>query len=555
MIFKFTHISLAIFIAFFVNVFVTYSSWPRRKAKGGVYFAFAMLSITFWTLAAGLDYAAVPIYLKVFFAKLEYLGYMSAVALFAAFSLSYAGFEDALKKPWVNLLLIGVPVVNVLLAWTNELHGWVWAGFRANEAADNVLIFEHGPAFTWVALSAYALILVIFISLLRASLKGTGLARKQARMLLFGLLALVASNLIYLFDIFSSPGVDWSSITFSITGLFFLFALYGSRLMDVVPVARNTMIERMADGILVLDAQEHLVDFNPAAQALLGLAQEDLWTPFQIALARWPEIIALLEDPDRPEATEATLGKHESVFDLRLTLLNDNLNQVYGVLVVMRDITRRKLAEQSLRRANWQMQNQLKEIGELQTALSEQANRDALTKLYNRRFLVDALEREFLLAQRYAQSLSIVMLDIDHFKSVNDNYGHDAGDGCLVALAQLMQLHFRKSDIICRYGGEEFLLVLPDSNAELSTQRIEELRQLIANTTNQFGPHKIKLTVSAGIATYPIHGENSAEIIHKADEALYVSKQTGRNRVSAWSDELSAGYAGSLAIGSLEDKE
>jgi diguanylate cyclase (GGDEF)-like protein len=544
LIFKLTPISAAIFIAFFVNVFVTYSSWQRRKTKGGVYFAFAMIAITFWTLSAALDYAAVPIPLKVFFAKLECLGYMCAVALFAAFTLSYAGYEDSLKKTWVSILLIGIPVTNILLAWTNELHGWVWTGFRVNESADNVLIFEHGPAFTWVALSGYVLLLIIFISLLRASLKGTDLARKQARLLLFALLALVASNLIYLFDLLNIPGVDWSSITFSITGALFLFALYGSRFMDVVPVARNTMIERMVDGVLVLDAQGHLVDFNPAAQAIFGIRQDDLWMPFQSALARWPEIVAFLENPARPEATEITIGNPAKIFDLRLTSLKDNRNQVYGLLVAMREITLRRQAEDALQKANVQLKKQLNEIGELQVALREQANRDSLTKLYNRRFLVDALEREFLLAQRYSQPMSIVLIDIDHFKSINDTYGHSAGDECLVTLAQLMERHFRKSDIICRYGGEEFLIVLPDSNIDLSTQRIEDFRQFVANTTIQYGMQEMRLTISSGIATFQVHGENSNEIIRKADRALYVSKQTGRNRVSAWSDDINANYPG-----------
>lgn len=663
MIFKLTPISVAIFIAAFVNTFVAYSSWQRQKAKGGIYFAFAMLAITFWTVAAGLDYAAVPIPLKVFFAKLEYLGYMSAVALFAAFSLSYAGYEDLLKKTRFGIVLISIPISNIALAWTNEFHGWVWADFRMNESANNVLIFEHGPAFIWVTLSGYALILIIFVSLLNATLKGSELARKQARWLFLALLALVASNLLYLFDIFNTPGVDWSSITFSVTGLLFLLALYGSRFMDVIPVARNTMIERMADGVLVLDAQGHLVDFNSSAQAIFGIQHEDLWTPFQTALARWPEIIALLENTTKPESTEFTIEDKSRVFDLRLTILEDNFSQVYGLLLVirditdrkqaesamrvseerfrhlvtaspdavfgidaegrivfanheavrllgysltelvgnnidilvpvslrhkhadqrreyvtnprtrlmgsvqdliarhkegheipvdiklshtvtkdetliiaiMRDITKRKLAENALQNANQQLTNQLAEIEKLQTALREQANRDSLTQLYNRRFLDETLERELLLAQRNSHPVSVALFDVDHFKPINDTYGHSIGDECLIMLAQLLRQHFRKSDIICRYGGEEFLIVLPDSSTDLSVHRIEELRQLVANMVIQHGMQEIRFTISSGIATFPTHGKNSVEIIRKADQAMYISKQTGRNRVTVWS--------------------
>ncbi len=275
MLFKLTPFSLAIFVATFVNVFVTYSSWRRRKAKSGIYFALGMLAATFWTLCAGLDYAAVPVAWKISFAKLEYLGHGSALALFAAFALSYAGYEDWLKKTWIKLSLVGIPIVTNLLAWTNELHGWVWSGFTPNATADNVLVFEHGPAFPVIALLGYALILVVFISLLSATLKGNSLARRQARWLLAGLVALVVSNLIYLFDVFNIPGVDWSSVAFSITGLLFLFALYGSRFMDIVPIARNTLIEQLPDGVLVVDARGNLVDFNPVAQHIFRLQPAD----------------------------------------------------------------------------------------------------------------------------------------------------------------------------------------------------------------------------------------------------------------------------------------
>jgi PAS domain S-box-containing protein len=352
LLFKLTHISVLIFIAALVNIFTTTVSWQRRKAKGGVYFAFAMLAITFWTLAAGLDYSAVPVPLKVLFAKLEYLGYMSAVALFAAFSLSYAGYHDWLKKPLTQLLLIGIPVSNILLAWTNELHGWIWTDFVANETADNVLVFVHGPAFTWVALSGYLLILIIFVSLLQAAWKGTGLARRQASLLFFALLALIASNLLYLFDTFHIPGVDWSSVTFSITGFLFLSALYGSRFLDLVPVARNILIERMTDGVLVLDSQGQLVDFNPAAQTMFGLGPDDLWKPVQVALARWPEVIGplLLGQPEKA-VQEVILENASTVYDLRADLLEDNRGQVYGKLVVFREITERKQTEEILRQS------------------------------------------------------------------------------------------------------------------------------------------------------------------------------------------------------------
>jgi PAS domain S-box-containing protein len=349
MIFKLTNISAIIFIAVILNVFTAGVSWRRRKIKGGMYFAIAMLALTFWTLAAGLDYAAVAIPLKVLFTKLEYLGYHSALALLAIYTLLYAGHEAWLKKTWVKVFFVFIPVSNILLDWTNELHGWLWTGFIANGSGNNVVIFEHGPGFIWTTLTGYLMIAIIATNLLQVAFMGPVMLRKQARLLLLALLIPVASNLLYQFDTFNIPGVDWTSITFSITGIVFLIAIYGSRFLEIIPIARNTLIERLPDGVLVLDSQGCLVDFNPQAQAIFGIRKEDLWIPIKETLARWPEVVALLTNPSEKAEQEISLDDPEKAFDLRLTPLTDQRSQVYGQLVVMRDISDRKRIEEVLR--------------------------------------------------------------------------------------------------------------------------------------------------------------------------------------------------------------
>jgi PAS domain S-box-containing protein len=367
LVFKFTTISIAIFIAAVVNVFVTHASWQRRRSTGGIFFTFAAQTLTIWTLAAALDYAAVPLSLKVFFAKLEVLGYCSAIALMTAFSITYAGNEKWLKNPWINFSLIIVPLSSILLAWTNELHHWFWTGYQYSALTDNVLIYEHGPAFTWVTFSGYGFLLVTLVNLVQASFSGSTLSRRQARLLLLALIVPIASNALYLSNATHTPGVDWSSITFSITGLLFLWALYGSRFLDIVPVARNTIIDSMADGVLVLDNLGNLVDFNPAAQIIFGIRQEALWTPIGTALKNWPEVSALLENPATPEATEVTFGEPTRVFDLRLTSLTDTNNRVYGFLIVMRDVTDRKKTEARLLQAREQINDQQRELAVIET--------------------------------------------------------------------------------------------------------------------------------------------------------------------------------------------
>lgn len=347
--FKLTNISAIIFLATMVNIFTAYVAWQRRKSKGGIYFASAMIVIVFWTMFSGLDYAAVPLSLKILFAKLEYSTYLPALSLMTIYSIIYAGHEDWLKKTAVRLLLLLVPLSGMLLAWTNEYHKWLWIDLVPSIRADNAVDFKHGPGFLWVSLSGYFLVLLIILNLLQVATTSMDLPRKQARLMLMALAVPIIGNLLYIFDEFNTPGVDWSSITFSITGVIFLVALYGSRFMEIVPTARNVMLDQMSDGVLVVDEHMRLVDFNPAARSICEVNQKDLWNPIhETPLKGFSEIISLLEEP---------LGKasqdfhfNQKSYNVQRIPLSDYRQRIYGHLIVIHDITERKEFEYLLHR-------------------------------------------------------------------------------------------------------------------------------------------------------------------------------------------------------------
>jgi len=168
----------------------------------------------------------------------------------------------------------------------------------------------------------------------------------------------------------------------------------------------------------------------------------------------------------------------------------------------------------------------------LQEELREQAVHDALTGLYNRHFLEESFGRELLLAERTRHPVSVIMSDLDHFKEVNDRDGHLAGDEVLRVFGNLMKHDARASDIICRYGGEEFLMVLPGMTEKGAVERAEQLRCAMAATPVSHGASQITVTASFGVATFPSHGRTTDELIAAADGALYSAKADGRNRVS-----------------------
>jgi diguanylate cyclase (GGDEF)-like protein len=156
---------------------------------------------------------------------------------------------------------------------------------------------------------------------------------------------------------------------------------------------------------------------------------------------------------------------------------------------------------------------------------------DGLTQAYRKRYLLDALENEIPRAQRHVRDLSFVMLDIDHFKRINDDHGHVAGDFVLRELAQIVLGRIRRDEVFARYGGEEFALLLPETNLEGAHALVEGIREKIERHRFVFQNESIPVTVSAGVAQLADIGQTSMDLIRAADEKLYDAKRAGRNRV------------------------
>lgn len=184
-----------------------------------------------------------------------------------------------------------------------------------------------------------------------------------------------------------------------------------------------------------------------------------------------------------------------------------------------------------LEAANAALHEQIFQIHDLQEKLREQANRDSLTGLFNRRYLEGTLEREMARCRREDAPLTMLLLDIDYFKLVNDSYGHQAGDEVLRVFGQLLQECSRAEDIVCRYGGEEFLLVLPKMPLAIGRERATQLLQLFRETTVTFEGLRIPVTTSIGISATPDHSTTAEGLIRCADQALYHAKSRGRDRV------------------------
>ena len=209
--------------------------------------------------------------------------------------------------------------------------------------------------------------------------------------------------------------------------------------------------------------------------------------------------------------------------ELSAALIKNEFGIPVAFIAVTRDITERKRVADQLHDVNEQLRLQLVEIEKLQAILHEQAIQDPLTGLYNRRFMEESLKQEFARASRENQPFSIVMLDMDNLKNLNDKYGHVSGDEALKSLSKLLKDQTRTEDIVCRYGGDEFLIILHNANEQMAIVRLRQWSEKAKEIDIVHEGDHIQVSFSAGIATYPTC-KNIEELVRAADKELYDNK-------------------------------
>jgi diguanylate cyclase (GGDEF)-like protein len=212
----------------------------------------------------------------------------------------------------------------------------------------------------------------------------------------------------------------------------------------------------------------------------------------------------------------------------------DDQNRYLGVRGSNRNITARKQAERELQRAK----ESLEEVNHTLLVAIEREQRisriDSLTEVYNRRYFFEIAAHECSVAERYKQPLSLIMFDIDNFKKFNDQYGHQVGDEILKNITQIAREQLRSADILGRYGGEEFTILLPNSNAQESLIVAERIRDRVGAYKLDIGSGLVSVTISVGVAEYCTETQALDDLLRNADKAMYAAKESGRNCVSVY---------------------
>ncbi len=337
-------------IAAGVAALVAMYAWRRRATPGGIYFVLLMLAVAEWSLAGAAEFATIDIPTKIVWGKISYLGIVSVAPLWLLFTLGYSQRAQWLTRRRAALLWI-VPVIVLGLVATNEQHRLIWPRITPDSSMPGMmLVYEHGIG-VWVNMVyAYSLLLLGTIWLVRVILRSPQLYRRQAGALLVGVAIPWVGNALYLAGLRPLPGLDVTPIAFALTGLMMGWGIFRFQMLDIVPVARDALIESISDGVLVLDASNRVVDINPAACRLIGYsAARAVGQPARVVLAEWPDLLARYQDTPEAQMEIAPGGARASRWlELRISPLYDRRQQLTGRLVTLHDITARKQVEEAL---------------------------------------------------------------------------------------------------------------------------------------------------------------------------------------------------------------
>ncbi len=682
---QFSFLIIPSLIAGILSIFSVAVLWNRRSARSALPLVFLFISIAIWSIVYSFELMAPGLPWKIIWLKLEYIGIVWVGVFWLWFCLRYTSIFNPSTKLFF-LLFSWLPLTTLVLVLTNEYHHLIWSTLNLETQHDLVVSNLEYGAWFWVHIVySYLLYLVGLYFLFQNYFKTPTNLRQQERLIILAGLIPGLANYLYLSGNNPFPQIDFTSLGFTFTGIILIYLLYYHRFLDIVPIARNTTIENMSDGIIVVDLNNKIVDINPAAEKIIK-------SSFDTVIGR--HVIDLL--PDLSEWITATKkektpvktmsigdGKGKKIYVLNLIPLSDTHKTLIGFTIIFHDNTESYILNKNLKDqaerlevlyeigkaitgtlnidallelifkqlsrvvdsdayfvalylpeshqmdirilydqgkrfppeiidaneglSSWIVENKkplliqdlrkemdylpvkpvlvgekrlsrswlgvpllteneligllavtgynpyefdntdkiiMEQIGQ-QAALSiqnarlyeeatRQAKLDSLTGVSNHNHFIDTLYQESEITMAAKAPISLIMLDIDHFKLYNDTYGHMVGDQVLRLTVQAIQSHIKKSDTVGRWGGEEFGIVLSNATTSQANMVANRIRRTLSELPlfNVEGKTIPKPTISQGIASMPKHTSDVDELVIIADRALYRAKDKGRDQVA-----------------------
>jgi diguanylate cyclase (GGDEF)-like protein len=503
-----TTLILAALVLFLLGL----AAWLRRSTgKSAIFLAICMWAVAIYSFGYGMELLSNTLGQAEFWVRFEHWGIQVIAPTWLLFALSVSGYEKRISP----VLIVALAAIPLYLFLTAQTLGWL------NLAHHNPRMDFSGPfpfftydrnIWNYIAVGYYSLCIagstVIFAI---GYFKSVPAVKANALIYLLGSLPAWVGLVLHNFGL--SGNIDFTPLLLGISGLFFVYGFTRLRMLEIIPLARDVIFENMSTGVLILDRENRIVDFNLVLQEIFPNVTKK--TVGASIYTTFPDDQSLLNLVRGAETGRIELrfedGQGFAYYRVSNSNIKDKRDNVIGKIVNFYEYTKEKQLLEELERV---------------------AAHDGLTGIYNRQQFMKLAEKEIKRHDRYGGNVSMIMLDLDHFKRINDTYGHGAGDATLRLVAETFSKMIRQSDILARIGGEEFILLLPETSIEAAQSLAERLRNTLASKFIDFDDQTFSITASFGISGMSSDMNMALQDLYRlADRALYRAKGLGGSSV------------------------
>jgi diguanylate cyclase (GGDEF)-like protein len=504
------YLVLAVILAqFFTAYFFSKGRTSYRKA-----FSALVLCISIYLFGYLMIINTSNLQEMVFWNQFQYFGLPFISVLWLLVALLYTKTIYSLKTQ-VGLLLFSVPAITFFMRLTNSWHYLFYTKWEARQFFGHISLYMERGIWYYVNISytILCLLLTVIIYLIGYLKHKAGYTKSHFMVFLFAsLLPLIGIGLV-LFA-FEEWSIDYSALIMPVSLLIISYGILKYDFLEIKTLARETIFENNLAGMVVLGPGKRIIDYNKAAVKFFKAMNISLDNyPAEHILAQEPKLLEIFEG-ETSYGFSLEIDGEERFFEIDAVSLGEPHAGNTRMLKSIRDVTEER-----------KVQEKLKYL----------ATTDSLSGLYNRAEFMNLAKKEFAWAKRNNEELSLLIMDLDNFKAINDTFGHAAGDEMIREIGSIIKTGFRKTDIAGRIGGEEFAVVLKNASLEEAKKIAEKFRETVAKRKVIYGGREITFTVSIGVAA--IHGNaddinDIEELLKLADDALYRAKTRGRNCVS-----------------------
>ena len=503
-----------------INLYLCMYVFLRRHQYTNIayYFIFYTAAISIYCFGSALGLTSTTLEQLKFWNVILYIGMPISAPLGLLFAMKYLGMK--LKAAWV-LPLLSISVISFVMVATNDFHHLHYRVFEIDpDLGAPFVIQEIGSWYMIHGIFTFASMFVAFFLMLSRWRETAKVYRAQLLFLLIGQFVPMVTAFIYLLGL-TPPGIDPVPMVLWFTSLLYVWSINSTRMFSIMPIAKDAIFNSINDGVIVLDESHRLIEFNQAYKSMFPSIHKSMYgMDFkQVWIGLTGEAFPLkLDSAGITNEVQLKADEVPYIYQVRVSPLQ-HANNRKGLLLIFTEVT---------------------ELKRLQLELENRAYYDELTQIYNRRAFFEKCEHEFNVAQQTAIPYSIILMDVDYFKKVNDTFGHDVGDQLLKHVVHVCQQQLKEEILFARYGGEEFVIGLNNCTGAEAEAVANQLRLQLESKPLLMNDAAISVTISCGVAET---GEGAKETLHqllkKADQALYAAKRQGRNQVQMYAENAS----------------